>query len=206
MVTGTSCFELHWWSTASLVLVHFSSSEAASVEVTFETWQHCLLIHYFTQIKLLLLQMGVINIPKGSGISLSSTRCLPCLLPCLSWNQAKSEWRRHPFTRAACAGHHPSSSPLNLWSPLWRCSSWRPVDPRPVFPEELGLPQMFAAAWLVTLHLKWMPPPVFLNNYTKDEFQTIEVFSVTLKSCNFSPEDEMELLKSPLSFLPTCFR
>lgn len=196
MVTGTSCFELHWLPTASFVLVHFSSSEAASVEVTFETWQHCLLIHYFSQIKLLLLQMGVINIPKGSGISLSSTRCL---LPSLSWNESQL-WVKTSSIHTCCLCWLSSIfiAIESLEPPLKMQFHARPVDPWPVFPDELSLPQMFAAAWLVTVHLKWMPPPEFLNNYTKDKFQTTEVFSVTLKSCNFPPEDETELLNSPL--------
>lgn len=37
--------------------------------MTFENRDHCLLIHYFTQIQLLLLQLGVINIPKETEIA-----------------------------------------------------------------------------------------------------------------------------------------
>lgn len=164
--------------------------------------QHCLLIHYFPQIKLLRLQMGVINIPEESGKSFSAARRLPCPFSSLSWN-ASQAWGKTPSIHTWQLGLV-SSRLLHRWilEPPLKMQFPTVCRPRPVFPvaEEFSLPQSSPdVCCSLDLHgaLEMDAAAGILEQLHQRTFSS-EIFSVTLKSCNVSPEDKMELLNSPL--------
>lgn len=106
--------------------------------MTFETGYHCLLIHYFAQIQLLLLQLGVINILKEMKIQSRKLSTLFFFLPS-SWNKNRF-WVKTSFTHGSLCCVSLVFVTFYLWRIIRRCISWIFVEDRAAL---LSVPEEF---------------------------------------------------------------